>query len=225
MPEPTNNRPALSAKCPHCGSAIKFYVPQQPGTLKFKCPKCGGTFGVKITEAMLKQNAKNTPAGTGANATDKKSNATGNKSNAKDTKPAAAGVAADNKQSVPKTDDIDNINSSVNGSTMARVVMFRPKMLLFTERKEFALRLGANVIGRADSSAPSDIAPGHDTTISRRSVAITVEAAGGGYRYWFEVLNATNPVMVDGKAHSVGESFEIEPGTTFVLGRTKFRLE
>ena len=93
------------------------------------------------------------------------------------------------------------------------------------ERKEYDLKIGVNVIGRADAMSPSDIMIEDDMTVSRRSVSITVEVSGGSYRYWFEVLKSTNPVLVNGKRHAVGESFVVEPGTKFVLGRTKLSIE
>ena len=98
-------------------------------------------------------------------------------------------------------------------------------MIFMKEHKEYDLKIGVNVIGRADAMSPSDIMIEDDMTVSRRSVSITVEASGGSYRYWFEVLKSTNPVFVNGKRHAVGESFVVEPGTKFVLGRTKLSIE
>lgn len=135
---------------------------------------------------------------------------------------SSAGNASD---SVPPTDNVENIGGATSNRPMAHVVMHYRRMLFIAERKTFDLRLGTNVIGRTDNGQPSDIMIGHDSTISRRSVAITVEAVGSDYKYWFEILNAKNPVTVGGKRHAVGESFAIEPGTGFVLGKTRFALE
>ena len=111
------------------------------------------------------------------------------------------------------------------GGRIAKIVVTRTKMIFMKERKEYDLKIGVNVIGRADAMSPSDIMIEDDMTVSRRSVSITVEASGGSYRYWFEVLKSTNPVLVNGKRHAVGESFVVEPGTKFVLGRTKLSIE
>lgn len=134
--------------------------------------------------------------------------------------------AQQQKRSIKPTDSIENWTAEgKSGGRIAKVVVTRTKMLFMKERKEYDLKIGVNVIGRADAMSPSDIMIEDDMTVSRRSVSITVEASGGSYRYWFEVLKSTNPVLVNGKRHAVGESFVVEPGTKFVLGRTKLSIE
>ena len=134
--------------------------------------------------------------------------------------------AQQQKRSIKPTEGIENWTAEGKaGGRIAKVVVTRTKMLFMKERKEYDLKIGVNVIGRADAMSPSDIMIEDDMTVSRRSVSITVEASGGSYRYWFEVLKSTNPVLVNGKRHAVGESFVVEPGTKFVLGRTKLSIE
>lgn len=134
--------------------------------------------------------------------------------------------AQQQKRSIKPTDSIENWTAEgKSGGRIAKVVVTRTKMIFMKERKEYDLKIGVNVIGRADAMSPSDIMIEDDMTVSRRSVSITVEASGGSYRYWFEVLKSTNPVLVNGKRHAVGESFVVEPGTKFVLGRTKLSIE
>lgn len=134
--------------------------------------------------------------------------------------------AQQQKRSIKPTDSIENWTAEGKaGGRIAKVVVTRTKMIFMKERKEYDLKIGVNVIGRADAMSPSDIMIEDDMTVSRRSVSITVEASGGSYRYWFEVLKSTNPVLVNGKRHAVGESFVVEPGTKFVLGRTKLSIE
>lgn len=134
--------------------------------------------------------------------------------------------AQQQKRSIKPTEGIENWTAEGKfGGRIAKVVVTRTKMIFMKERKEYDLKIGVNVIGRADAMSPSDIMIEDDMTVSRRSVSITVEASGGSYRYWFEVLKSTNPVLVNGKRHAVGESFVVEPGTKFVLGRTKLSIE
>lgn len=134
--------------------------------------------------------------------------------------------AQQQKRSIKPTDSIENWTAEGKaGGRIAKVVVTRTKMIFMKERKEYDLKIGVNVIGRADAMSPSDIMIEDDMTVSRRSVSITVEVSGGSYRYWFEVLKSTNPVLVNGKRHAVGESFVVEPGTKFVLGRTKLSIE
>lgn len=134
--------------------------------------------------------------------------------------------AQQQKRSIKPTDSIENwMAEGKAGGRIAKIVVTRTKMLFMKERKEYDLKIGVNVIGRADAMSPSDIMIEDDMTVSRRSVSITVEVSGGSFRYWFEVLKSTNPVLVNGKRHAVGESFVVEPGTKFVLGRTKLSIE
>lgn len=134
--------------------------------------------------------------------------------------------AQQQKRSIKPTEGIENWTAEgKSGGRIAKVVVTRTKMIFMKERKEYDLKVGVNIIGRADAMSPSDIMIEDDMTVSRRSVSITVEASGGSYRYWFEVLKSTNPVLVNGKRHAVGESFVVEPGTKFVLGRTKLSIE
>lgn len=134
--------------------------------------------------------------------------------------------AQQQKRSIKPTEGIENWTAEGKaGGRIAKVVVTRTKMIFMKEHKEYDLKVGVNVIGRADAMSPSDIMIEDDMTVSRRSVSITVEASGGSYRYWFEVLKSTNPVLVNGKRHAVGESFVVEPGTKFVLGRTKLSIE
>ena len=134
--------------------------------------------------------------------------------------------AQQQKRSIKPTEGIENWTAEGKaGGRIAKVVVTRTKMIFMKEHKEYDLKIGVNVIGRADAMSPSDIMIEDDMTVSRRSVSITVEASGGSYRYWFEVLKSTNPVLVNGKRHAVGESFVVEPGTKFVLGRTKLSIE
>ena len=247
-------RPIVNAACPYCGNSVKFYMPLKPGVLSFTCPAagCGKQFRVQVTEAMLLQA---NPAGTKPqqpNPQPQQSQPhqpqpqTQSLSQQPQAQPkqqsqpkvqqaqaqpqqqvqAQQAQAQQQKRSIKPTDSIENWTAEGKaGGRIAKVVVTRTKMIFMKEHKEYDLKIGVNVIGRADAMSPSDIMIEDDMTVSRRSVSITVEASGGSYRYWFEVLKSTNPVLVNGKRHAVGESFVVEPGTKFVLGRTKLSIE
>ena len=232
-------RPIVNAACPYCGNSVKFYMPLKPGVLSFTCPAagCGKQFRVQVTEAMLLQA---NPAATKPQQPKPQPQQPQPQPQAQQTptqpkqqvQPKAQQVqsqqaqAQQQKRSIKPTDSIENWTAEGKaGGRIAKVVVTRTKMIFMKERKEYDLKIGVNVIGRADAMSPSDIMIEDDMTVSRRSVSITVEASGGSYRYWFEVLKSTNPVLVNGKRHAVGESFVVEPGTKFVLGRTKLRIE
>lgn len=232
-------RPIVNAACPYCGNSVKFYMPLKPGVLSFTCPTagCGKQFRVQVTEAMLLQA---NPAAPKPQQPKPQPQQPQPQPQAQQTQtqpkqqvqPKAQQVQSQQaqsqqqKRSIKPTDSIENwMAEGKAGGRIAKVVVTRTKMIFMKERKEYDLKIGVNVIGRADAMSPSDIMIEDDMTVSRRSVSITVEASGGSYRYWFEVLKSTNPVLVNGKRHAVGESFVVEPGTKFVLGRTKLSIE
>ena len=240
-------RPIVNAACPYCGNSVKFYMPLKPGVLSFTCPAagCGKQFRVQVTEAMLlqanpaatkpqqpnpqPQQPKPQPQAQQPKAQPKQQSQP--KVQQAQAQPqqqvqAQQAQAQQQKRSIKPTDSIENWTAEGKaGGRIAKVVVTRTKMIFMKEHKEYDLKIGVNVIGRADAMSPSDIMIEDDMTVSRRSVSITVEASGGSYRYWFEVLKSTNPVLVNGKRHAVGESFVVEPGTKFVLGRTKLSIE
>lgn len=232
-------RPIVNAACPYCGNSVKFYMPLKPGVLSFTCPAagCGKQFRVQVTEAMLLQANPATPKPQQPNPQPQQPQPQPQAQQTptqpkQQVQPKAQQVqsqqaqAQQQKRSIKPTDSIENwMAEGKAGGRIAKVVVTRTKMILMRERKEYDLKIGVNVIGRADAMSPSDIMIEDDMTVSRRSVSITVEASGGSYRYWFEVLKSTNPVLVNGKRHAVGESFVVEPGTKFVLGRTKLSIE
>lgn len=247
-------RPIVNAACPYCGNSVKFYMPLKPGVLSFTCPTagCGKQFRVQVTEAMLLQANPATPkpqqpkpqpqqpqpqSQAQQPQTQPKQQVQSQQQQVQakvqqvHTQPQQQAQpqqaqAQQQKRSIKPTDSIENwMAEGKAGGRIAKIVVTRTKMIFMKERKEYDLKIGVNVIGRADAMSPSDIMIEDDMTVSRRSVSITVEASGGSYRYWFEVLKSTNPVLVNGKRHAVGESFVVEPGTKFVLGRTKLSIE
>lgn len=239
-------RPIVNAACPYCGNSVKFYMPPKPGVLSFTCPTagCGKQFRVQVTEAMLLQANPAAPKPQQPNPQPQQPKLQPQQPQPQpqaqqtptqpkqQSQPKAQQVqsqqaqAQQQKRSIKPTDSIENWTAEGKaGGRIAKIVVTRTKMVFMRERKEYDLKIGVNVIGRADAMSPSDIMIEDDMTVSRRSVSITVEASGGSYRYWFEVLKSTNPVLVNGKRHAVGESFVVEPGTKFVLGRTKLSIE
>lgn len=247
-------RPIVNAACPYCGNSVKFYMPLKPGVLSFTCPAagCGKQFRVQVTEAMLlqanpaatkqqqpkpqpqqpqpyQQQPQPQPQAQQPQAHPKQQVHTQvqqAQAQPQQHVQAQQAQAQQQKRSIKPTEGIENWTAEgKSGGRIAKVVVTRTKMIFMKEHKEYDLKIGVNVIGRADAMSPSDIMIEDDMTVSRRSVSITVEASGGSYRYWFEVLKSTNPVLVNGKRHAVGESFVVEPGTKFVLGRTKLSIE
>ena len=231
-------RPIVNAACPYCGNSVKFYMPLKPGVLSFTCPAagCGKQFRVQVTEAMLLQanSAATKPQQPNPQPQQSQPHQPQPQTQSLSQQPQAQpkqqsqpkvqqaqaqsqqqvqaqqAQAQQQKRSIKPTDSIENWTAEGKaGGRKAKVVVTRTKMIFMKEHKEYDLKIGVNVIGRADAMSPSDIMIEDDMTVSRRSVSITVEASGGSYRYWFEVLKSTNPVLVNGKRHAVGESFVV----------------
>lgn len=189
-----NKKPIIATKCPKCGQAVLFYVPEQGELVKIKCPneECAHTFGVKITEKQIR-------FGT-----------TGQQ-----------GDSAQATTSHPVTDPIINTKGTPSGA-IARLL--QKKRHFYNKDKYHALQLGANTIGMHDPSSPSDIMIEGDRTISHRSITLWVEAVGSTYKYLLTVNKSKNPVYLSRKVIPIGTSVYILLNQEFVLGKTHFCL-
>ena len=90
--------------------------------------------------------------------------------------------------------------------------------------KEFALRNGINVIGRADKNYTPDIVIGGDNSISRRALVIDVIKRDIGYFFELNVLKNTNEVLHNNVIISEGEKVSLNYGDIIVVGRTKLKF-
>ena len=201
--ESKDKRPIISANCTHCGRPVKFYLPDNPGILKFTCknPECGKLFGVNIPKELIDKLLANNP--------------TNQDSNLKN---------EDSKEEGHKTEVIIN---SGGGATLANsriCSIIKKKRGLFDSTKIFPLKRGENIIGRKDPDIHSDIEI-DDSTISRRSITITVEEKGNSYKYRFKVNKCTNPVFVDGVEKELNIEYYIDPGAKIKLGKTTLELK
>lgn len=96
-------------------------------------------------------------------------------------------------------------------------------MGLVAER--YKLSEGQTIVGREDDEEPSDISITGDDTISRRSIAINIVADDYGFDYVLKVLNAANPVRVNGKQIRVGEKTYLDLGDVITIGRTNLKFD
>lgn len=94
---------------------------------------------------------------------------------------------------------------------------------LVTDR--YRLKEGKTIIGRADDDEPSDISLSGDDTMSRRSISIEIVADDYGFDYILRVLNAANPVKINGKQLRTGEKYFLEIGDTIKIGNTLLTFE
>ncbi len=92
-------------------------------------------------------------------------------------------------------------------------------------KKDFPLRVGTNIIGRADKDSPSDIQL-NDAYASRRSVEIEVKVGErGGFFFVFKLRNATNPVLINNLRIEPGSEILLNYGDIITMGRTKLRFD
>lgn len=92
-------------------------------------------------------------------------------------------------------------------------------------KQKYPLYDGKTIIGRYDLESPSDIAIKGDSTMSRQSVAISIEDEDGDFVFKLKVMNATNPVKVNSIQIKEGRSTYIEFGDIIVMGNTKFKFD
>lgn len=221
--EEKKQRPVITAACCHCGTKIQFYLPEKAGIIRLTCknPACGKQFAVKINEKII--TLGNSPKTTESDA---KQNAQGTPHE----QPQQNDVKQNNQEASPleeveheKTEPVHKYNESAQPHTIAHLKQPRG---LFRRDLIFPLSLGENTIGRRDASKPSKIMIEGDSTVSRRSVSITVTERDGDYEYLFTLLSKPkNRILVDGKEYTEPPaSFVIYPGAEIKLGRTRLIL-
>ena len=203
-------RPIVNAACPYCGNSVKFYMPLKPGVLSFTCPAagCGKQFRVQVTEAMLLQanSAATKPQQPNPQPQQSQPHQPQPQTQSLSQQPQAhpkqqvhtqaqqaqaqpqqqvqaqQAQAQQQKRSIKPTDSIENWTAEGKaGGRIAKVVVTRTKMIFMKEHKEYDLKIGVNVIGRADAMSPSDIMIEDDMTVSRRLRQV-VEAIAIGLR-------------------------------------------
>lgn len=213
--ESQDKRPVLTVKCTHCGKMVKFYVPTKAGLVKLTCtnPECGKPFGVNIPQELIDKlyNPK------------EQVNNTGDEETTVEDSPKGKEEKEKKGDSTP-TEIIINGGGGVTLANSKICSIIKKKRGLFDSTKIFPLKRGENIIGRKDPDIHSDIEI-DDSTISRRSITITVEEKGNSYKYRFKVNKCTNPVYVDGVQKELNIEYYIDPGAKITLGKTTLELK
>lgn len=220
--ESKDKRPILTANCTYCGKQVKFYVPGKPGVLRFTCknPECGNVFGVNIPKELIDKINPDNPHEQESKSMEKEGN------------PTDEGTVVEESPKEKDTTKEEGSKTEViiqggGGTTLANsriCSIIKKKRGLFDSTKIFPLKRGENIIGRKDPDIHSDIEI-NDSTISRRSITITVEEDGTSYKYLFKVNKCTNPVYVNGVQKELDIEYYIKPGTRITLGKTTLELK
>ena len=82
------------------------------------------------------------------------------------------------------------------------------------------LRLGITTVGLKDEDEPSDVMI-DDPTVSARSLEIEAEQSDqAGYTFQARIKRATNPVYINKRQYSVGDSIFLNDGDIIKIGKT-----
>lgn len=127
---------------------------------------------------------------------------------------------------IPGEDDSEEDNTRKKKHPKLRESLFLTRKKLFgLVAERYKLSEGKTIIGRDDDDEPSDISLTGDDTISRRSISIDIVPDDYGFDYILKVLNAANPVKVNGKQIRVGEKTYLDLGDVITIGHTNLKFD
>lgn len=127
---------------------------------------------------------------------------------------------------IPGEDKSEEENHHKKKHPKLRESLFLTRKKLFGLIAErYKLSEGKTIIGREDDDNPSDISLTGDDTISRRSISIDIVPDEYGFDYILKVLNASNPVRVNGKQIRVGEKIYLDLGDVITIGHTNLKFD
>lgn len=127
---------------------------------------------------------------------------------------------------IPGEDESEEENHRKKKHPKLRESLFLTRKKLFGLIAErYKLSEGKTIIGREDDDEPSDISLTGDDTISRRSISIDIVPDDYGFDYILKVLNAANPVRVNGKQIRVGEKTYLDLGDVITVGHTNLKFD
>ncbi|MGM9846601.1 MAG: FHA domain-containing protein [Muribaculaceae bacterium] len=240
----------ITVECPYCKSAYGIQKRKGQKQCKFACPKCKKplhmVFDIQsdpqtyvfAPENEGEQQNTVTSKNNGSNITEdvnENNNASEPKERKqekpKDPKETVHYNAVNNKKLfrgdyIPGEEEEQEVQTPKKKYAVLRdnLYLVRKKFLGFVTEK-YRLKQGKNIVGRYDTETPSDISIQGDETISRRSIEIEIVADGYGFDYILKVLNATNPVKLNGKCLKTGEKVSLSFGDVIVLGNTSLTFE
>lgn len=237
MSDTPNQNEYIRYKCPNpeCGGTVTVKRPATTGNYAVTCPNCGQKRNVKLKglDSFAKPDNSQKPEITvdGPFWTKEDCSFTcphckTQSIQFKTEKPGLRRIACPGCKG-PLSFDIENKPAPTRllDDVTEEIQCYPGKLTLLkwkVLKKHFILREGRTVIGREDTAKPSDISIPNDKGMSRRSVAIDTAHTHKGYTFKFEVLNATNPVLLNGKPFNKGEVEYLRYGDIIVLGKTRF---
>jgi transcription elongation factor Elf1 len=192
---PANINQPYAFLCPQCGKPVLLQA-TKTGVKSVACKLCGTKTYIKVVDPA--QEAEKAKAAA-----------------KKPAKPAKAKKQEEQEEQPVKTMKVRSKNQRSTGMlTWGNI--FR--------RKKQVLHEGSYIIGRKDSTYPSDI-EFDDDEMSRRSVLLEVIKKNDGFYYKLTVKKATNPVLHNNKELEEQESVYLNFGDAFQIGRTVIHFE
>ncbi|MDO4320623.1 MAG: FHA domain-containing protein [Bacteroidales bacterium] len=197
--------------CRSCGKTFTVKHPGREATLKYTCPGCGAMVPVrfKASPAPVAMGGLQIPRPKPAPAADKPIPGT-----------IIAGSGGGAYSGTFVADD-----TTATCSPVLRVTLHRP--WLPDTVKDFPIGcMGRWTIGRSDDDYPSDISIPGDSSISRQSAVIEAFPAHGGRGSAFvlKVVKSLNPIRVNDREITQGESLGLNFGDIIVMGRTPMQF-
>lgn len=127
---------------------------------------------------------------------------------------------------IPGEEDSDEERHQKKKHIKLRESLYLTRKKLFgLVAERYRLSEGKTIIGREDDDEPSDISLTGDDTISRRSISIDIVPDDYGVDYILKVLNAANPVRVNGKQIRQGEKTYLDLGDIITVGHTNLKFD
>jgi len=220
--------------CVHCGTVIQIQKKKNQPQCKLTCPACKKNLHVLFDLTKDPQTysfisvvqPKNEEQHSGE--TEEKSPKQEEKEQVNKNKTVYKKNSnrAKHYDGIPGEDEENEGHKSKKKTPRLREPLFltRKKFLgLVAER--YKLSEGTTIVGRDDEEEPSDISLSGDDTISRRSISISIVADEYGFDYIMKVLNAANPVRLNGKTLRVGEKVYLDLGDVITIGHTNLKFD
>lgn len=180
--------------CPQCNNEVRI-CPSEAGEHTFICDSCNARFTVRVDAEADTFLPSKRP------------------------KPARGMLITPVVTAEAGTETVISNNHPVAAPTVRESTGLLQWGGMFS-RKKFALREGANIIGRKDKQTPSDLEI-EDPEMSRRSVRIdAIPDSKGDFTYTLTILKSLNPVKVNGKAMGEGTSLKLRNNDTIIMGKT-----
>lgn len=219
--------------CIHCGSKIQIQKKVSQTQCKLLCPACKKGLHILFdteqdpqTYSFLSVNPQASDSkSTKENVVEEQPLSEAEKKAKKDkTIYKKDKKKAHSYEDIPGEEDEEERQHKNRPKLRESLFLIRKKFLgLVAER--YKLSEGQTIVGRDDDEAPSDISISGDDTISRRSISINIVPDDYGFDYILKVLNAANPVKVNGKQVRVGEKVYLDLGDIITIGHTNLKFD